>query len=321
MDLLIVEPLEPDVVQWIETRHSVRLAPELALEPLSLRRALPRVRAMIIPSSVAVDEETLRAAPQLRAIGRLSSGVENIDLNACKRARVEVVRATQASAAAEAEFAIGALLQMLRRVPVANAEGLLVGRELGGARIGLVGMTPAAKPLAALLKAFGADVMGYDPGLHATEALWSQWGVRPVALRTLMEQCDGVCILLAYFTRYRGLIGERYLAGCKANQVMLSLTHASVFDEAALAQALEDGRIAAAWLDSVEPGTLDQGRPLHGAETLQVTPRVASTTSESRRRSAWSVARRIDEILTDSPSAPAFVRPTRQGGAADLADD
>jgi phosphoglycerate dehydrogenase-like enzyme len=320
MDLLIVEPLEPEVLQWLEARYPVRYAPELARDPLGLRRALFQVRAIITPPSVAIDEAALKAAPHLRAIGRLSAGVENIDLEACARADVEVVRPSTASAQAEAEFTIGALLQLLRRVPVVNAEGLLVGRELGSARVGLVGMTPAAKPLAALLKAFGADVVGYDPGLHASDPLWAQWGVRPVPLRTLFEQCDGVCLLLAFFTRYRGLLGERYLAGCKPHQVLVSLTHSSIFDEAALADALASGRMAAAWLDSLEPGALDPGRPLHEVETLQITPRVASTTRESRRRSAWSVARRIDELLADTHPPGAF-RPTWEGDVADLADD
>lgn len=320
MDLLIVEPLEPEVLQWLEARYRVRLAPELAREPLGLRRALFQVRAMITPPSVAIDEAALKAAPVLRAVGRLSAGVENIDLDACARAGVEVVRPTNASASAEAEFAIGALLQLLRRVPVVNSEGLLVGRELGGSRVGLVGMTPAARPLANLLNAFGAEVVGYDPGLHASDPLWAQWGVKPVALRALVEQCDGVCVLMAFFTRYRGLIGERYLVSCKPNQVLVSLTHSSVFDEAALAEALSSSRMAAAWLDSLEPGALDPGRPLSEVDTLQITPRVASTTRESRKRSAWSVARRIDELLC-APDPRAEFRPTWEGDVADLADD
>jgi D-3-phosphoglycerate dehydrogenase len=320
MDLLIVEPLEPEVVQWLEARYQVRLAPELARDPLGLRRALFQVRAVISPPSVAIDEAALKAAPHLQAVGRLSAGVENIDLDACARANVEVVRPATASASAEAEFAVGALLQLLRRVPVVNGEGLLVGRELGGSRVGLVGMTPAARPLSALLAAFGAEVVGYDPQLHASDSLWSQWGVRPVPLRTLIEQCDGVCVLLAFFTRYRGLIGERYLASCKPNQVLVSLAHSSVFDEAALAEALNGTRMAAAWLDSLEPGALDPGRPLNAVRTLQITPRVSSTTRESRKRSAWAVARRIDELLSE-PAGRAGFKPTWEDDVADLADD
>lgn len=320
MDLLIVEPLEPEVVQWLEARYRVRVAPQLARETLALRKALFQVRAVITPPSVAIDDAVLRAAPFLRAVGRLSAGVENIDLTACARAGVEVVRPTGASAVAEAEFAVGALLQLLRRVPVLSPEGLLVGRELGSVRVGLIGMTPAARPLALLLSAFGSEVVGYDPALHATDPLWASWGVKPVPLRDLVEQCDAVCVLLAYFTRYRGLIGERYLLGCKPNQVMVSLAHSSVFDESALAEALASTRMAAAWLDSLEPGALDPGRPLHQAHTLQVTPRVASTTRESRQRSAWSVARRIDELLSDPTPREGF-KATTEGDVADLAGD
>jgi hypothetical protein len=211
MDLMIVEPLDPDVVQWLEVRYQVQYAPGMAREPIELRRSLAAARAIIVPPSVAVDEALLRAAPQLRAVGRLSAGAENVDLDACARAGVEVVRPTNASAAAEAEFAIAALLQLLRRVPVVNAEGLLVGRELGAAQVGLVGMTPAARPLAKLLGAFGAQVVGYDPALHAFDPLWAGWGVRALPLRELFEQCDAVCVMLSYFTRYRGLIGDRFL--------------------------------------------------------------------------------------------------------------
>jgi phosphoglycerate dehydrogenase-like enzyme len=308
MDVLIVEPLEPEVMQWLVERHAVRYAPELARDPRAFRQALFNVRALVIPPAVALDAQALHSAPMLRAVGRISAGAENIDLDACARAGVEVVRSVTATAVAEAEFMIGALLAMLRRVPIVNAEGLLVGRELGGATVGLVGMAPAARPLAQLLAAFGSRVVGYDPSVHASDGVWARWHVTPLGLRELMEQSDCVCVQLAYFSRYHGLIGERFLPFCKPNQVLVSISHSSLFDEAALADVLGSGRMAAAWFDSLEPGALDPGRPLHDVDSLQVTPRVASTTRESRIRSAWAVARRIDELLTvsHSPSRAEF---------------
>jgi D-3-phosphoglycerate dehydrogenase len=303
MDVLIVEPLEPEVMQWLVERHAVRYAPELARDPRAFRQALFNVRALVIPPSVALDAQAMHYAPVLRAVGRVSAGAENIDLDACARAGVEVVRSVTATAAAEAEFMVGALLAMLRRVPVVNADGLLVGRELGGSTVGLIGMSPAARPLAQLLAAFGSRVVGYDPSVHASDGVWARWRVEPLALRELMEQSDGVCVQLAYFSRYHGLLGERFLPFCKPNQVLVSIAHSSLFDEAALAEVLTSGRMAAAWFDSLEPGALDPGRPLNDVDALQVTPRVASTTRESRIRSAWAVARRIDELLTGSPGS------------------
>jgi len=316
MDVLIVEPLEPEVLQWIDARHPVRFAPELERDPPALRQALFNVRALIAPPSVALDAQALHFAPVLRAVGRLSGGAENLDADACARAGVEVVRPGTASAAAEAEFAIAAMLQLLRRVPVRSNDGMLVGRELAGATVGIVGMTATARPLAELLAAFGAQVKGYDPAVHMSDGLWERWKVTPVGLRELVEQSDVLCVLLNYFTRYKGLLGERFLPHGKADQVLVSLGHSSLFDEESLAEALASGRIAAAWFDSMEPGMLDPERPLAAVRNLQVTPRVAGTTRESRIRSAWAVVRRIDEILSEAPLRPDF----RQSTADDSLD-
>ena len=319
MDLLIVERLEDDVVQWLSSRHEVRLASELAQDPRAFRQALYNVRAIVVPSSVSLDASVLQYAPALRAVGRMSAGSENIDLDACAKAGVEVVRSLNATAQAEAEFMLGAVLTMLRRVPVMGADGMWVGRELGGATVGLVGMTPAARATARLLAGFGARVVGYDPSMHASDSLWERWGVRPLGLRELLEQADAVCVQLSYYSRYHGLLGERFLPFCKPDQVLVCIAHSGLFDHAALAEAMGSGRIAAAWFDSLEPGALDEGRPLAGIDNLQVTPRVASTTRESRRRSAWAVVKRIDELLTGTAVGQRDFRPTAPSEPLDLA--
>ena len=319
MDLLIIEPLEAEVVDWLRARYEMRFAPELAYDPRALRQVLYNVRAMIVPPTVTLDAQTLHYAPVLRAVGRVSAGAENIDLDACARARVEVVRSPTATAQAEAEFMIGALLSMLRRVPVVGSDGMLVGRELGSATVGLIGMAPAARSMAQMLRGFGSKVVGYDPSLHASDAVFERWRVAPLGLRELLEQSDAVCVQLTYFSRYHGLLGERFLPFCKPNQVLVSVAHSALFDESALADALHTGRIAAAWLDSLEPGALDPGRPLFGFENLQITPRLASTTRESRLRSAWAVVRRIDELLSTAPVAQRLFRASAPGEPIDLA--
>ena len=181
MDILIVEPIEDDIVRWLEARHSVRYEPELARDPRAFRQSLYNVRALILPPALSLDAHTLHSAPVLRAVGRVSSGAENIDLDACAKVGVEVVRSSSATAQAEAEFVIGAMLSLLRRVPVIGSDGMRVGRELGGAQVGLVGMTPAARALARLLQSFGAKVSGYDPSLHATDSVWDRWNAMTAA--------------------------------------------------------------------------------------------------------------------------------------------
>jgi D-3-phosphoglycerate dehydrogenase / 2-oxoglutarate reductase len=307
MSLLIVEPLETEVMQWLAERHAVHYLPELATDMPGLRAALHQMQGVVLPPNVPLDAALLRHAPKLRVVARMSAGLENIDMEACRLANVEVVRSLTATANAEAEFIIGALLALLRRVPVQSSDGMLVGRELGCATVGLIGMSPATRMLAQLLPAFGTRVVGYDPSLHQSEPLWAQWGIEPLPLRELMEHSDAVSVQLAYFLRYRGLIGERVLGFAKPGQVLVSVAHSAVFDEQALALAMSSGRILAAWFDSLEPGLLEPGRPLHGLPGLQVTPRLASTTRESRVRAAWGVARRMDELLAAPvQAAPEF---------------
>jgi len=301
MTVLILEPLEADVVQWLAERHDARFAPELVGDPEGLLEALQESRALIAPPEVRVDAGLLRGARTLRAIGRASGGAENIDMDACRRQGIEVVRSQASTASAEAEFAIGALLSLLRRVPVEGSDGLKVGRELGCSTIGLLGLTPAAQVLTQLLQAFGARVVGYDPAVHPSDATWARWGVEAVSLAQLMEQSDGLVLLLPYFDRYRGLVGDRQLETTRPGQVLVGLSQSGIVDERALAQVLRSGRMRAAWFDSLEPGWLESGRPLHGMTHLQVTPRLAGTTRESRVRAAWAVARGIDQLL--SPAA------------------
>lgn len=302
MTVLILEPLEADVVQWLAERHDARFAPELVGDFEGLLDGLQDARALVAPPEVRIDAALLRAAPTLRAIGRASGGAENIDVEACRKAGVEVVRSQTSTASAEAEFAIGALLSLLRRVPVEGSDGLKVGRELGCSTIGLLGLTPTAQVLTQLLQAFGSRVVGYDPAMHTSDANWARWGIESVSLSELVEQSDGLVLMLPFFERFRGLIGERQLEGAKPGQILVGLSQSGLLDDVALARALRNGRLRAAWFDCLEPGWLETGRPLHGIGTLQVTPRLAGTTRESRVRAAWAVARGIDDLLAPAPA-------------------
>jgi D-3-phosphoglycerate dehydrogenase / 2-oxoglutarate reductase len=326
-DVLIVEPLDSDVLSWLAARYTLRLAPELALDARALRRALAGVRALVVPPTVAIDAQTLLEAPQLRIVGRLAQGVDQIDIEACGRAGVEVVRPASAQAPAEAEFAVAALLQMLRRMPIVNSDGFLVGRELGHCAVGLVGLTPAAKPLTALLKAFGATVVGHDPGVLGDDSLWSYIGVEAVTLPHMLARCDAVCVLLNDLPRYAGFFNDDVLAHCKEDQVLLCLGNAMLFDEEALARELTSGAMRAAWFDHIDANWLAPGRPLRDLDSLQVTPRIAGLTQQARARGAWAVAGRIHEVLAP-PAAPhdsgpgglGGFRPSQRGELADPED-
>jgi len=303
MDLLIAEPIESEVLRWLQTRQRVQYAPDFAEDPRGFRQALFNVRAALVPVSLRIDEQMLSFAPLLRAIGRVAPGLEHIDVDACARTGVEIVRGVAATAPSEAEFAITAVMSMLRGLMPVPAIPL-VGRELATATVGVIGMVPAARSISALLSGFGPRLIGYDPSLHASDILWGRWRIEPLGLAELFQTADAVIVQLPYYSRYRGLIGERYLAQARGGQVIVSTSHAALFEPEALAQALRSGRVASAWLDHADPSWFESGQPLNGLQNVVVTRRLAGYTAQARERAVWAVAQRLDEILTHSPTGP-----------------
>jgi D-3-phosphoglycerate dehydrogenase len=316
MDLLIAEPLEAEVLQWLDARHELFYAPRLAQDRRVFLDALSQARGVLLPPHLSIDQRVLAQSPRLRVIGRIVGGHENIDLSACTRAGVEVVRCIDAAAPAEAEFILGALLALLRPSP--EEMGRVAGRELGTSTVGLIGMNATARTVTKMIQPIGTRVVGYDPSLHASDGNWPRWGIQPLGLRELFEVCDAVCVQMTYFSRYRGLLGERALGGAKPGQVLVSVSPLELFDEDVLAQALTSGQLTAAWMDNINPVALEPGQPLAGARGLLATPRLAAYTREARVRSAWGVAKQVDEVLRTAPQAP---RPgtRRQAAAAESA--
>lgn len=296
MDILIGHPIRDDVLAWLKDRHEVVYDPRLEFEPHRATRALAEARAALLPPSITLDETALRKASHLRVVGRMVNAMgEDVERPACARLGVELVRGNAASARSEAEFLLGALLTLMRPAP--EAHGGALGRELGAISVGLVGMSHSARTLAMLLSALKTRAYGYDPMLHPTDPSWEQWGVEPMGLREMLEHVDAVCVQLGYFSRYRGLLGDRYLPHCKPGQVWVCVSSSALFDPHSLALGLNSGRIHSAWLDACEPEDIIPGGALHGLDGLIVTPRLAGSTVEAQVRRAWLVARQVHELL------------------------
>jgi D-3-phosphoglycerate dehydrogenase len=304
MDLLVAEPLEAEVLDWLDARHEVFYAPRITEDARVFIDAMARTRTVLLPPRVAVDRRLLARAPRLQGIGRIVGGLENIDLQACARAQVHILRCLDAAAPAEAEFMLGALMALLRPDP--RERERFAGRELGHSTVGLLGMTASGRHLGRLLPTLGTRVIGYDPAIHASDPSWQRWGVAPRSLRELFEQSDAVCVQMDCYARHTGLLGERVLGWSKPGQVLVSVAPIDLFDAAALAEALRSHRLTAAWFDHAGPEVRSAGHPLHGVRGLVTTPRLAAYTREARLRSAWGVARRINHLLRQpAPRAPA----------------
>ncbi|WP_291141190.1 NAD(P)-dependent oxidoreductase [Hydrogenophaga sp.] len=303
MDVLLVDPLVPEALAWLQDRYQVVYQPELADDPAQLRQAIAEAKAIVLPPHVIVSQDLLEQAPKLMMVARMQISSDNTDLEACSRRGVRVLQARSATVRSNAEYLLYGLLMLYRRGMVSALLGrklgqVRMGRELAGSTVGLLGLAPVAHTLAPMLRSLGVRVLGYDPAVHHAAELWDKLGVEPVPINELLERSDAITLQMVYASRFKGWINERVLNHCKHGQLWVGVSRSALFDQEALALALCDGRIDACLLDGANPQFAAVGSPLHGIPNLHLTPRLGSHTREAKLRASWYLARRIHETLS-----------------------
>lgn len=306
MEVLLIDPLVPEALSWLQERHEVSYHPELGDDASALRKAVYKTRALVLPPHVIVSQEFLNFAPKLQLVARMQISSDNTDLDACARRQVRVVQARSATVRSNAEYLLYGLLMLYRRGMVSALLGrklsqVRMGRELCGSTVGLLGLAPVAHTLAPMLRGLGVRLIGYDPAVHHAASLWDKLGVEPVTVQELLSRADAVSLQMVYASRFRGWINERLLNHCKPGQLWVGVSRSSLFEPEALALALGDGRIDACLLDGANPQFAAEGTPLYDVPNLHLTPRLGSHTREAKLRASWYVAHRIHETL--SPQA------------------
>jgi (S)-sulfolactate dehydrogenase len=291
-DIVISEFMDEGAVARLKARHDTLYNPTLVDRPDELAAAVKDGKALIVRNRTQVRGALLEAGGRLTCIGRLGVGLDNIDIDACTARGIAVFPATGANDLSVAEYVITAALMLLRRAWLSSAElaggawprQKLVGRELAGKTLGLVGFGAIAREVGWRAAALGMNVAAHDPYLMADDPAWQM--VRNVSLDGLLEIADVVSIHVPLTQRTTNMIGEVQLARMKPDAILVNAARGGVVDEAALAQALEAGKLGGAALDvfAEEPLTKEAGAKFAGIPNLILTPHIAGVTEESNVR-------------------------------------
>lgn len=250
----------------------------------------------------ALPAEVFRAAPDLLAVLRCAVDIRNIDVAEASEAGVLVTRAIPSFAVSVAELALGLMLDTARgisRAAVAYATGeppqIMMGRQLRGETLGIVGYGAIGQELAAMARALGMQVLVTTP-----EPLAPQDGITPAPLEAMLAQAGFVVCLASVTPETTGMFGARAFAAMRRDAVFLNLARAELVDERALAEALDAGEIAGAALD-VGSAT-DQRPPLTLATRPDVTatPHIGGQTPEAIEGQALHVASQVAALAAGS---------------------
>ncbi|MGT2478942.1 NAD(P)-dependent oxidoreductase (plasmid) [Methylobacterium oryzae CBMB20] len=289
----------------------VQYDPGLVDRPGDLAAAVARADALIVRNRTQVRGPLLDAARDLKVVGRLGVGLDNIDVPACQARGIAVYPATGANDGAVAEYVVATAMLLLRGAYGATARvaagtwprNALMGREIAGKRLGLVGFGSIARETARRAAALGMAVAAHDPFVAADDPAWSPaYGpVQREALDALIAESDVLSLHVPLTDRTRGLIDAAALARMPRGAILINAARGGVVDEAAVAASLRSGHLGGAALDVFDREPLDAaaGAVLAGVPNLILTPHIAGVTQESNVRVSAVTAAAVRRHLTE----------------------
>ncbi|MCV7315814.1 phosphoglycerate dehydrogenase [Mycolicibacillus parakoreensis] len=267
-----------------------------------LLAAVPEADALLVRSATTVDAEVLAAAPKLKIVARAGVGLDNVDVDAATDRGVLVVNAPTSNIHSAAEHAIALMLAAARQIPPADASlrertwkrSSFSGTEIYGHTVGVVGLGRIGQLVASRLAAFGAHIIAYDP--YVSSALAAQLGIELLDLDELLGRADFISVHLPKTPETAGLIGREALTRIRPGAIIVNAARGGLVDEAALAEAITDGRVRAAGIDvfATEPCT---DSPLFDLPQVVVTPHLGASTAEAQDRAGTDVAESVKLAL------------------------
>jgi (S)-sulfolactate dehydrogenase len=304
-DIVITEFMDEAAVGRLVRAHDTLYDPKLVDDPAALHDHLTSARALIVRNRTQVCETLLSMGPKLRVVGRLGVGLDNIDVVACKARSISVIPATGANDLSVAEYVITSALMLLRSAFLRTADVVagewprqsMMGRELAGKTIGLIGYGSIAREVAWRAHMMGMQIVAYDPYLMADHPGWQI--ARNVSLDAVLELSDVVSLHTPLTDATRNIINDEALSRMKPDAILINAARGGIVDEAALAEALQAGRLGGAALDvfETEPLTAETGAKFKGFENLVLTPHIAGVTGESNERVSHLIADKVLEAL------------------------
>jgi D-3-phosphoglycerate dehydrogenase len=297
MKVLVSDSLAEEGVKRLSSGADVDVITNLS--PEELIEKIKDYDALVIRSGTKVTADVIRAADRLKVIGRAGVGIDNVDVEAATKRGIIVLNTPGGNTISAAEHTIAMMMALARNIPQANAalhkgewnRKKYTGVEFFNKTLGVVGLGRVGAEVAARMKSFGMQILAYDP--FVTEERAKQMGITMGDLETVLRGGDFITVHTPLTNETRNLIDEDEFNIMKPGVRIVNCARGGIINEAALAKAVADGKVAGAAVDvfTKEPPT---GNPMLDQEKIIVTPHLGASTAEAQVNVALAVA---DQIL------------------------
>lgn len=308
-DILITEFIDQGALERLQSEFDVKYDVELWDQPEKIAEALQGVPGLIVRNQTQVRGVVLEKADALKCVGRLGVGLDNIDTDVCAAKGIEVFPATGANSDSVAELAMGGLYVLFRKSYRATEDVIagkwprmqLLGREVSGKTLAIIGFGSIGKALAWRAKGVGMTVTAWDPYIEIDNGIWAEHGVSPRStLDDALMDADAVSIHVPLNDETRNMFDSATMSKMKSDAVLFNLARGGIVNELDLVKALKDGVIGGAFLDTYDVEPLTADNPFAGAPNLLLTPHSGARTVEADDRVCNMIADAVANCLRGS---------------------
>ncbi len=311
--ILIADPVAPEGIELLRSVGDVEVKTGQSAD--SLIATIENYDALVVRSETKVTRPIIEAGVRLQVIGRAGVGVDNIDLDASTERGVIVVNAPQGNTIAAAEHTIALLMALARHIPQADASmragkwdrKSYVGTEVRGKTLGVVGLGPIGSEVARRGLGLDMRVLAHDP--YVSEERVRALGAEPADFEGLIATADFITVHVPMTATTKGMIGADQFARMKDGVRILNVARGGIIDEAALAAAVQSGKVSGAAIDVYTAEPIAEDNPLLGDPRIITTPHLGASTAEAQERVAVDVAEQIVDVLSGRPARYAVNAP------------
>jgi len=300
--VLICDQVNPTLSEILE-KNGLQVTYEPEITPEQIAEKIGNFDVVVVRSRTKITRELIQKADKCKIIARVGVGLDNIDQDAAKEKEIRVINAVEGAMNAVAELVIGLMLSLARDIARADREVRngnwikkeLMGSELRGKYLGIVGLGNIGKRLARIAKSFNMNIIGFDV-MPIDEEFSKEVGLMKADLDTLLASSDYVSLHVPLLDSTKHMINSEKITTMKNTARIINTSRGGVIDEEALYDALKGGNLGGAALDvfEVEPATSNK---LTTLPNFISTPHMGAQTKEAQSLAANVIAEKIIQIL------------------------
>jgi D-3-phosphoglycerate dehydrogenase len=305
--ILVSDPISDMGIQQLVEADDVTVDKQTGLSEEELIRVIGEYDALLVRSQTRVTEKVLEAGKRLKVVGRAGVGVDNIDLEAATNRGIIVINAPDGNTITTCEHTFAMMMALARHIPQAYMKTVngewdrksFIGVELRNKTLGVLGMGRIGSEVAKRAKAFGMNVIGYDPFLSEERA--EKLGIRLGSVDDILVQADFITVHTPLTPETRHMISRPQFQKMKPGMRIVNCARGGIIDEAALIEAIEQGIVAGAAFDVFEEEPPAPDHPFLNHPKIIVTPHLGASTIEAQENVAIDVSEQVLHILRNEP--------------------